>query len=186
MPSDGDQTCRFAKALAIRRLAWVTCLMGGVLQAGLAYGQSSPLNVLKVAFLYNFISYTNWPVFPPAFNVCLLGNHGLDNELESLVSREVAGHPLQVRSIGFSDHLGGCHLVFIAASEQARAARIAALVGRQHVLTVADFPIDNASGILIGMDVEDGRLRFSVNNSKALEHGLSLSSRLLRFARHVW
>ena len=186
MPSEGESAVGLHKVHPIRWLAWATCLIGGVLQAGLAYSEGSQLNAVKIAFLYNFITYTNWPVFPPAFTVCLLGNHGLDNELETLASREVAGRTLRVRSATISDDLGECHMVFLAASEQGRAARIAAQISRQPVLTVADFPIDNASGILIGMEVEDGRLRFSVNNTKAREHGLSFSSRLLRFARHIW
>ena len=174
------------KVRRIVRLAGATCLVAVILHVGLAYGEGSQLNALKIAFLYNFITYTNWSGLPPEFHVCLLGNHGLDNELEQLASREVAGRPLRVRNVNISDPSGGCHLVFLAASEQARAARIVAQINRQPVLTVSDFPIDNVSGILIGMSVEEGSLRFSVNNTKAQEYGLSLSSRLLRFARHVW
>jgi hypothetical protein len=149
---------------------------------------------VKAAFLYNFAKFIEWP--PKAFAqddaplvFCVLGENPFQDKLGRVVNDRTAnGRRIVVQPMPPGAQTEGCHLVFVAAAEDDRVAR---LVHTFHsaqgapVLTVGESDRFAGAGGMIRLVVDEGRVRFDINAAAAERAGLKLSSQLLKLARKV-
>lgn len=142
--------------------------------------------------LYNAARFVSWPadVFPakdaPLY-VCVVGEDPFGAALdEFLTAKTVSDRRVVVRRNADpnSEDAGGCHVVFVAASEAARLDRLLASTGRG-VLTLSTIPRFATRGGMIGLVMEDGRVRLEINTQAARDADLQVSSKLLKLARVV-
>jgi hypothetical protein len=143
---------------------------------------------VKAAFLFNFAKYVEWPegAFPgPADRIviCVLGENPFGTLLEDVVKDKKAnGRELAVRETRSISAAAGCHIVFIAFSEQSRLEEILRRLGDHPVLTVSDGGALADRGVILGLTLSEDRVRFEVNLIAARRAGLKLSSQLLKVA----
>jgi hypothetical protein len=146
---------------------------------------------VKAALLYNFARFVEWPAeafaAPDApFVIGVLGSDPLGPALERLLAgKTVAGRPIVISRWRRARERGACQMLFVAGLNQAELKALLSDVGREPVLTVADMPEFAAQGGMIGLIVEDNRLRFEINAYGTDRAGLKVSSRLLSLARIV-
>ena len=172
-------TARRARVAALCALLWLAV-------AGMAEEATftNDERILKVAFLYNFSLYSEWPAPPVAGLVlCVLGRDQLGPALDALASRQVNGKPLLLRRIDVRADVTACHMLYIAAAADIQTATIALDLQRKPILSVSDDA--NAEVAMIHLGREGNRLVFDVDNTRARAAGLVLSSKLLRLARSV-
>ena len=174
-----------ARLLAARRY-------GAVLLAGLLLLFSKPgfsgnenAGALKAAFLYNFALYTEWPVLPTSFELCVAGRDDMGEALDALSRRQVAGRSINVRRIDGNEVPASCNLLFVAASERGQCARWLGAVRGRPILTISDFGLHEEAQAMLHLHVEQGRLVFTASQSRAKGNGLSFSAKMLRLARAV-
>lgn len=168
------------------RLSLLILALASWLLAMPAAGQGFTEYQLKAGVLYNFIAFTTWPeALPPVLNVCIYGPDPFGREIDALQGRKVAGASLAIRRASSVEALTACHVVFIAQPAIGNLPRVLEHLGRQPVLTVADAPEASTRGIVLNMEMTQGRLGFRANLAEARERGLSLSSKLLRLASEV-
>ena len=146
---------------------------------------------VKAAFLLNFVRFAEWPstAFADAaapLRIGILGEDPFGAALDGVVLGEtVRERPLAVQRARRIEELDGCQVVFIARSEQARAAEILAALGERPVLTVSDLGSFAAAGGVIGFYLDGNRVRFEINAASALRRQVRLSAQLLRLGRPV-
>jgi hypothetical protein len=145
---------------------------------------------VKAAFLYNFAKFTEWPAGSFAgdqapLTICVLGDDPFGKAFNPIRSKTVKNRPVAVREIADVDAAGGCHLLFIAASEQTHADAILGSLGKRSVLTVSDMKKFAQSGGMISFVMVDDKVRFEINNGAADRAGLKISSQILKLARNV-
>ena len=142
---------------------------------------------LKVAFLYNFASFTTWPAGPETFlNLCIFGPDPFGEDLDKLQGRSVAGGSLAVRRTNSTDALVNCQMVFISRPAMGNLPQVLERLRGRPVLTVTDTPGAARLGVAINMTTEQGTVRFEANQEAARRNGLVLSSKLLRLATEVY
>ena len=152
--------------------------------------QPAPIEAnVKAVFLYNFTKYVDWPSAAHEPNsselrLCVTANDAFFGLLKSTVQGEtIDGRPLQPVALEGLDDARTCHILYVGDSQSPDAkAWLSAVRGRQ-VLTVADGPLTD--GTVIAFVLEDNRIRFDINRASASERKLTISSKLLRLARHV-
>lgn len=106
--------------------------------------------------------------------------------LESTVQgRQIGNHPIQIRHLPEKSDLRGCHLLFIGGRNAQRAAGL--LVGLKNVpvLTVGESERFVQQGGMIGLCVDENKIRFEINLEAAQRANLRISSRLLLLAKSV-
>lgn len=146
---------------------------------------------LKLAFLYNFTKFVEWPTdaFPNAsapFEVCMVGRDPFGDHLEqSLRDRTVDNRPMAFRRSTSGDNLKGCQIVFVTAEAKGQAPSIVSRLKSSSVLTVGETKGFAANGGIVNFIVEENRLRFEVNLDAARQTRLSISSKLLALAKIV-
>lgn len=141
---------------------------------------------VKAAYLYNFISFTEWPRTPDTeLRLCVYGPDPFGVELDALHGKKVGGRKLTVVRISTVELLDACHAAFLASDVISNLPRILDRLRDRAVLTIADSPGAALQGVAINMRKAGDRVVFDVNLAAVHAQGLSLSYRLLRLAEEV-
>ena len=167
--------------------ALIACLIGA--QAGAA---AAPLELaVKAAYLAKFAPFVVWPA--GAFRgpsaplvLCVQGDDPFDGMLDRLTEgQSVGAHPIVVRRTQRLDAESGCQIAYLAGSPtQSQTAALKAVEG-QPVLTVTDAESDGAARGIVHLVLIGGRVRFVIDEGKAGQSRLEISSKLLALAAEV-
>ena len=172
------------------RLSLLSGLLGGIvtpaailLATGVSWaGQSVTQPALRAAFLYNFAKFTDWGGEGSGpLTICILEDSAVEGALLDLVG----GSTINGRTVLISRslRLRACHLVYLGIADRERAASILDELQGAAVLTVSNGYEFVRLGGIVGLFVDDGRMRFAINPDAAQRVGLRLSSRLLQLAK---
>ncbi len=143
---------------------------------------------LKLAFLFNFAKFVEWPAdaFPNSqapLNICIVGRDPFDAELERQVTeRNLYGHPVAIRILRANDDFGGCHIIFLPASSDGSLPGVLKRLDGS-AITVGESAGFGARGGVVNFVVEGTNFRFAVNLSAAQRTRCRISSRVLALAR---
>lgn len=148
---------------------------------------------LKVAYLYNFTRFIEWPKPPAdgAFVIAVIGDDrlALDLRLLEREGRRVAGVPMRIRRIETVPQIGEARILFIGAAAEIRLPAILEAVAGRPVLLVGDTPGFAGRGVAINFflkaDIlgEGERLRFAIDPRALKGRGLKVSARLYDVAQ---
>jgi hypothetical protein len=144
---------------------------------------------VEAAYLFNFGKFVTWPEknYPPdSFVICVLGEDPFGPILDKTTAGEtVNGRKTIDKRLSRPQDARGCSILFISSSEEQRVNKILAAVEDAPMLTVSDMPGFVEHGGMIQFVVDNGRVRFKVNLAPTDQHGLALSSELLKVAVKV-
>lgn len=141
---------------------------------------------VKAAYLYNFITFTEWPGDTGAeLRLCVYGPDPFGAELDALEGKSIAGRRLAVARVTAVEALDACQVVFVARDVIGNLPRVLDRLQGRSTLLIADSPGALRNGVGINMLDEDDRVAFAVNLAAVHRHGLNLSFRLLRLATEV-
>ena len=145
---------------------------------------------VKAAFIYNVAKFVEWPDERASdarntINFCVFGADPFGKTLSSIEGRIVRGKKMQTKPVRSLREARDCHMLFISASEKEQLPRILATVKGLPVLTIADASGFAQQGVMINFYMEQNKVRFEVNEDKAKDSKLSISSQLLKLARIV-
>jgi hypothetical protein len=145
-------------------------------------------SAFKAVYLYNFLQFVEWP--QPADStaplvVGVLGRDPIEGQIhETMEGETIKARKLEIHRVARLSDLVTCQAVFIARSEGESLDHVLRNIPRG-CLTVSDIDGFIDHGGMIGFRVDDGKLRFDINEKAARAAGLQLSSQLLRLARVV-
>lgn len=172
-----------------RTAGWL--LLAGLLATTPLPGQTALREYdVKAAFLYNFVTFTEWPAgafsqTDSPFVIGILGEDPFGSILDQIVHGEqVRKRALVVRRFKRVEDARSCQLLFISASEGSRTGAILRRLQGCPVLTVGDIPGFAERGGAIGF-VTGASVRLDINPLAVRNSGLVISSKILRLARLV-
>lgn len=174
--------------LACACLAVLAAAPAALAQAGAGSARSLERSV-KAAFLYKFLSYTEFPAaaFGDPSAPVVIGVVDADDmagELSRIVAgRTVGTRPIVVRSMKEGESPAGVHLLFLSSTATAGAARLPK--SQQPLLLVTESDSGLSQGSVINFRIIDQRVRFDVSLDAADRNNVKLSSRLLTVAHQV-
>jgi hypothetical protein len=160
-----------------------------VCTASLAVADDSVIDKIKSVYIYNFISFIQWPepkVEMTEYQLCVIADSGLINKLKSVVVNETMnGLPLVVLPLTDKALIVGCHLLYVQGKREvdptllSEAALSGTLViGDAISRTYQDFG-------MVGFETRGRKVRVAVNLTRLQNAGFKVSSKLLRIVRIV-
>ncbi len=168
---------------------WRTLL---IFSASLSWAQGPRPTVPQVeaAYLYNFGKFVTWPPDRindvDQFRICVLGKDPFGSVLDSTVAGDrIGGRQIAVQRITQVQQAAPCSILFVSTSEEGNLRPILDAAIRLHILTVSDIKRFAQRGGVIGLIVQEDRVRFEVNRDVAERCHLQLSSELLKVALRV-
>jgi len=168
-------------------LVLATLLSGVRADAQTGMGESQ----VKAMFVYNFLKFVEWPVATrfaarDPFVVVIIGDGATADATEHfLESKAIGDRPLSVRRARWDQSLEGVHAAFVVEQDAKKLHRIFGAAAAARVLTIGEGESFTTSGGVIGLLVEDRKVRFDVDTSAAQHAGLRVSSKLLALTRTV-
>jgi hypothetical protein len=147
--------------------------------------------LIKAGYVYNFAKLVEWPAAAVEKDqpmvIGVLGNDNFANVLTRVVDgKKIDERSFVVKRLKGTDYKTcHCHILFIGASEMARAEEIVQFQSTASLLTIAETPDFARRGGVIALTLEDNRVRFTVNIDAATQASLNISSRLLTLANIV-
>jgi hypothetical protein len=146
---------------------------------------------VKAMFVYNFLKFVEWPVYASVdakdpFIVLIIGEGATADATERfLESKTIGERPLIVRRIRWDESLAGVRAAFVVERDAKKLHRILDAAAAAGVLTIGEGEGFTTSGGVIGLLVEDRKVRFDVDTAAAQTAGLRVSSKLLALTRVV-
>jgi hypothetical protein len=145
---------------------------------------------LKAAFVFHFAQMVEWPSDFLAPNspliFCTLEEDSFSAAVDWAVDgKQIGNHAVQTRHPRDTNALRGCHLLILVAKDKKRVALALAAVKDAPVLTIGDSDNFTAEGGIMGLLLQDNKIRFDINLFAAQSANLKISSRLLLLARNV-
>ena len=147
--------------------------------------------LIKAGFIYNFTKLVDWPAgtFPQADSPIVIGILGTDPFgpiMDHVVEgKKINTHPVVVRRLKWGASLKDCNILFISSSEAVHLDDVLKSVKGTPVLTVGEMPGFAEHGGIIGLFLNNDKVRFEVNVDAAKQANLNVSSRLLALAKIV-
>jgi len=146
---------------------------------------------VKIAFLYNFAKFVEWP--PDVFSdgtgplvIGILGTGPLCDELETtLQGKMVNARSILVKRFRPGERIEHVQILFVSPSIGKELPHALGALRGAAILSVGDTDGFTALGGMINFRIEENRVRFDVNIDAAELAGLKISSKLLTVARVV-
>jgi len=169
-----------------RALLLAALLVGARLEAQAVTDESQ----VKAMFVYNFLKFVEWPSEPTRtkdpFVVLIIGDGATADATERfLESKTIGERPLFVRRTKWDQSLAGARAVFVVESDAKKLRRILDAAAAAGVLTIGEGETFATRGGVIGLLVENKKVRFDVDTTAAQIAGLRVSSKLLALTRVV-
>jgi hypothetical protein len=174
------------RAVAAAAAALVALLHG----APAAASDPLPDQTVKVAFIYNFAKFVQWPAdaFATAQSplvLCTASRGPGAAAFAAIEGKSVQGRDLKVRREVRPEELRGCHILFLPGADPRGGVEYVRAAATLPVLTVGEAPGFAADGGMIGFVLRDDRLQFEINQEVATRAGLRVSAQLMRLAMVV-
>jgi hypothetical protein len=156
-----------------------------------AEGNASSEYAVKAAFLFHFAQFAEWP--PTAFKgtnapltFCTLGEDEFHGALDqSINGKTIENRPLRVQHLKQLDEVQACQVIFVGAGDKKRIPALLASLKDSPVLTVGETEHFAQEGGMIGLSLEENKIRFEINLGSVEHAKLKLSARLLALAKTV-
>jgi len=174
---------------------WITLLSFSFWFAGPSAFAENPNfreYIYKASYIYNFTKFVKWPektrrqIQQNGLNLCLMGEDPfgeiLDQTSQKLLRK---GEILNIkRGITF-DKFSQCAVLFISSSEKSRLSEIVKRTRTLPILLIGDSPGFARQGIGINFFLQEGNIRFEINEKAIERSGLKVSSDLLDLSRSI-
>jgi hypothetical protein len=180
-------------AILIRsnRLAAVIAAIGIVMAPPAAPASASVEYSVKAAYLAKFGIFVEWP--KAAFDssqspvvLCIEGSDPFGDTLDKIVAgQRVGDRTIVVRRLKSITRESGCAILFATGSDVQSADAALAAVNGTNVLTVADDGYDGHTAPIVEFAVQNGRVRFTIDDQAAAQNGIGVSSHLQGLALSV-
>ncbi len=116
----------------------------------------------------------------------ILGDNPFGGALDMIVKDKLVNlHPIQVVQVKDESEAKQCHILFLCRSMRQTYDQYLPGLAGAHVLTVSDIERFARRRGVVGLVVENERVKLEINPKAAMEAGLTVSSQLLRIARLV-
>lgn len=143
---------------------------------------------LTVAFLYNFLKFSEWPegTITGDITLCVTNSAVFGEELDAISGRLAQNKTVRIKHIELGENTRECQLLFLPREEKpVRIREWLKNTASTTTLTVSNMGEFLDMGGMIVLIDESNRLQFEVNLERVKSAGLKLSAQLLKIARDV-
>lgn len=180
MPANGP-SYRFKTCLLI-----LACLTALIPQASADTGEYQ----VKAAMIYNMIRFMDWPdeALPSTstqLTVCVAGKGQLSTAVNSLQGKQVKGKVITVRQLASGTNTTGCQVLVFSDLDKSTSLNLLERIRSSALLTISDSAGFARSGGIVGFALQEGKVRFEINQAASQRHRIRISAQLLKLASIV-
>ena len=143
---------------------------------------------VKALFIYNFIKNVEWPQNNAQGDliVGVLGSNAMKGELESLTSTQRVGNQaIKVKTFSSPEEVTNCHVLYVSPGKSGQIANLSSKLNNQSTLIISDGRNGIAQGAGINFTINDDKLKFEISKNRIEQHGMKVSSNLVKMGIEV-
>lgn len=146
---------------------------------------------LKVALIYNFSQFVEWPdtafVDPSTvFSICVLGDERVTQILSPIQRRHYKSRPIRIKTLTNVDEARLCHILYLD-KDGTSGPEFAPdkVLGEAPVLTISNDAKALENGFAIAFSFQDERVGLNMNLAAVRKAKLKVSAKLVEIANRV-
>lgn len=143
---------------------------------------------VKVAFVWNFMLYTNWSVdIGDKLNLCLLGDVSFINFVDLIKNKPIKGRLLEVKHLkNIESTFDECQVIFVADSlSQTELGKFLVRINNKPILTISSMEGFASQGGMINLIQVKNKRKFEINLGSATSAGIKFSSKMLKLSHRI-
>jgi hypothetical protein len=142
---------------------------------------------IKAAYVYNFIRFVTWSVEKKTITIGILGNNQFTEVLKSkLTNQKIENIPLKVIRFSELEDYTICDVIYIAKDNEINNNTILKQLKNKSILSISE--VDNFclnGGIINFIEGDNGNYFFEINQNRAIQEKIQISSKLLKLAIRI-
>ena len=145
-------------------------------------------NTVKAIFIEKFTRFIEWPSASDVhdkdqpFRLGVYGNTPMYEMMKKIYTKEkILGKKVEILKLS-KKNITNCDLLVISKSKKAEIKDLISILNGHPVLTIGESEVLAKYGAMIAYKIEDKRIRFVINQGKALENDFRISHHLLNLA----
>lgn len=142
-------------------------------------GFAQDLGKYHALFIGKFIDYIEWPQGNSQLTIGVIGDPNAYAALESGLG---ARGKAKVKKVNSASEINDCQIIFIPSSQNKEFEAINSATANKPVLVITESEQYARKGATISFYLDNGKLRFLLNESTASQHKLKVSSGLTSLA----
>lgn len=166
------------------------CILGVICLAACLpcplFAQSSIETAVKATYLYKFAPFVTWrdaATQTGPITICVVGKDPFGSVLDRAINGQTMdGRPFQINRVSTIGPSSTCNIAYIGGSAAQSVPEALQAVRGTPTLTVTDGVTPSA---IITFQMQDGRVRFGIDEDAAEAGGIGISSKLLALATRV-
>ncbi|MEO8622517.1 MAG: YfiR family protein [bacterium] len=146
---------------------------------------------IKAAFVFNFLKFVDWPATATRRSdeqlvVAIIGDGpSADAVTAFLTAKRVGERPIVVKVLNWDQSLAGVHAAFVSETDARKRRRVFDAAASASVLSIGEGHDFALRGGVIGLVVEEQRVRFDIDADAAEAARIRISSKLLALGHAV-
>lgn len=142
---------------------------------------------IKAAYVYNFIRFVTWSVEKKTITIGIIGNNEFTEVVKSkLTNQNIGNIPLKVIQFSEPQDYTICDVIYITKDNEINNNTILKQIKNKSILSISevdDFCLNG--GIINFIEGDNGNYFFEINQKRALEEKIQISSKLLKLAIRI-
>ena len=165
----------------MRRLSFAFC-MSGYLVAAQAQDELLERELkIKIAYLFHFSQFTQWPTPSAFFNYCVYDDSELTEHLKkAYLGKTIAGGSISVQTIDEQSDIDPCQIIYFP---HLVSNTLLTKVKTKPILTVGLQKNFLALDGIIYLFEENQKIHFAINHNQAQSVGLKMNAQLLSLSK---
>ena len=157
-------------------------LFGLLMVMSVGVKASGNLSSMQASYIVNFLRLIKWPDVNTS-NTFIIGVYGDSQTYEQLVNytknRKVGTKSIEIRKINSSKEAAICQVIFVPVVNSSKILELQNNLGNKPCLIISEKEGMNNSGSTIEFVIQNDRLKFRINETRAKQQNLSLSKSLI-------
>lgn len=147
---------------------------------------------IQAVYLYNFLKFVKWPNNKSFFSshntyeICIIGQDPFGSLLDSFKKKKIKNKEINIQYFSSSKQLQKCHLVFVGQTNNESYTDVLKKLENTGSLTVSSMKHFAQDGGVIGFVLNNEKVGFNINKTKALQQGLEINAKLLELAISIY
>jgi hypothetical protein len=147
---------------------------------------------LKAVYFEKFTLFTEWPKNNTnenprnTFVIGVIGGNPFGKKLEELYHKQkINNMKVEIQHLSSIKEIKCQNILFIYDLDPSEIQKLVMVTKQKPILTISETEGYSEKGVLINFFIQQGKLRFEINENAVKESGLKIDSRLLNFARII-
>ncbi|MFZ6050445.1 YfiR family protein [Halocola ammonii] len=147
--------------------------------------EANTVAMIKANYLFNFSKYSDWPdeYKSGKFHVGVYGDENVFEELlDKYATKSIGSQMLEVTQFESVSEIKRPHVLFVSKEKRKELSELTKKLSKKSTMIISDFSGALDEGVMINFVVQEGNIRFEINEKEADQRKIILGDKIKNWA----